>query len=129
MTKANKNTAKGTKGTKKAAEKKAPAVKHTIKVLGYSASSFFRWMGSKGYSITEARTVAEKFATAELKPSTITTGLSDGRTGKWGKPAEVTAEDEAKVNEAVGRTAKKAKKSKKAKKAKTEQPTTEQAAE
>jgi hypothetical protein len=60
-------------------------------VLGHSASAVCRWMGANGWKNPEARKAITALCKGgTVKPATIDTGLSDGRSGKWGKPAPIT---------------------------------------
>ncbi len=69
----------------------------------YTATSFFKWMGKKGYDGQAARKVAEKYADATLSDSSIFTAVSDGKNKKYnGNAAEVSAEHAKKVKKLVG---------------------------
>jgi hypothetical protein len=88
--------AKRKKKPAKQIKRAAPAAKKPgmarCTVLGHSASSALRWMGSQGWTLEEATSaVAALGQGGQVAPATISTGLSDGRSGKWGKPADVTA--------------------------------------
>jgi len=76
---------------KKTPKKPAAAARPRVTVLGYSAMAVLRWMGAHGWDVAAATKAIEALGEGgKLKASSIATGLSDGRSGKWGAPAPVT---------------------------------------
>lgn len=54
-----------------------------ITILGHSVTSVLKWLGFNGFTFEQAQNVVTELATAKVKPSTIHTGLSDGRSKKY----------------------------------------------
>lgn len=117
-TKTNKTNGKGTKATetttapvkeKKETAKKEqkPSRRKALVFDKYSATSVVRWMGSKKWTVEQARAVIDK-VTKGVKDSTLKLQLRDGTKGKdaqYGTPAELTGAEEKKLN-ALRKTAK-----------------------
>lgn len=99
-----------TKASKSAAKKPAPkkaskaAAKARATILGYSATSVIKWMGKQGWTTEQARSAIEKLATGgEVKSSTISTGLSDGRNPKYSASAATPTAAEVKQLKAAAK--------------------------
>ena len=85
--------------TKMAATLK-PAKRKKLVFDKYSATSIIRWMGSKNWSVEEARAVIDQL-TKGIKDSTLKIQLRDGAKGEdgtHGAPAELTAAERKQVN-------------------------------
>lgn len=99
-------SAKASKKDKKAKKSKPSTGGARPRVMifdEYTATSFFKWMGKKGYNGADGRAVADKFADGELSNSSIFTAVSDGKNKKYnGNAAEVSKEHAAKVKKLVG---------------------------
>ena len=90
-TKAPTKTAKGKRGAKEQVVKDSSkywradsqGLGRRPKVLGRALTPFCKWMGVKGYSVAEAKFVVDKLVDSEYAPSTLSTGVADGRSEKW----------------------------------------------
>ncbi|ADB16914.1 hypothetical protein Psta_2243 [Pirellula staleyi DSM 6068] len=84
-------SAKKSKPVKKVDSTPAPASKREsrrITILGFSATSMLKWMGMNGWTREAAvKAFCGLSEGGELAPSTISTGLSDGRNPKYRKGA------------------------------------------
>lgn len=80
-------------------------VKHPrVTILGFSATAVLKWMGANGWKREEAEKVIQKLAEGgEVKPATITTGLSDGRSEKYRKGAAPITPAQAKQLKAAAK--------------------------
>ena len=52
-------------------------------ILSHSATSVYKWMGFKGWSLNDAIKVTQALATANVTRGTILTGLNDGKSEKY----------------------------------------------
>lgn len=83
-------------------ESKQTTGRDRSKVFGYSLSAVARWMGQEGWSFDEAVSVFTSLR-VDFKDATVKTGLSDGRSGKWGKPAPLTDVEILELRKLVGK--------------------------
>lgn len=67
-----------------------------VEILGRSATSVLKWMGSKNFTTEEARRAVARLASDEVKPSTIATALSDGKNPKYQHGIATLSRDEQK---------------------------------
>lgn len=65
---------------------------------GHSMTALLRRLGKDGWSFDEAKALLDLLKIKSVGDSTIKTGLSDGRSGKWGKPATLTADDQKELS-------------------------------
>jgi outer membrane biosynthesis protein TonB len=97
-----KPTEKTPKSTETQPATTKPIKQARVTVFGYSAMAVLRWMGANGWiTIDATKAIAALGESGQVKPSTIATGLSDGRSGKWGRPAPVTADQAKQLKQAA----------------------------
>jgi hypothetical protein len=111
-------------GGKPATSKPAPASnapKRTVtrgaRVFGkYSVTSVLHWCGVQDPPFTDeqCRQVLDHFKIADIKPSTIRTGLTDAKNPKYSKPADLMDRESEEIHGIFGKAEKPKKKKKKA---------------
>jgi len=93
----------------KAPQKVAPVTqRQRVVIVGFSesfsATAFLKALGKLGFTNAQAKQVCDKWASSELAASTITTGMSDGRSVKYAAgAAALTKADIARVVKLVGK--------------------------
>ena len=80
---------KKNKAEAKAAGEKKPAGDDLKKIFGFSISSVLNRLGKEGVTTAHAKAIMVAQGKT-VKDSSVSTGISDGRSGKYGKPAELT---------------------------------------
>jgi hypothetical protein len=65
-------------------------------LFGHSVTAVARWMGRVGLSVQHARKIFSELGFS-VPDSNLIPSMSDGRVGRWGKPAPLTQEQAQKL--------------------------------